>query len=59
MGGVHYRTDYIESAKLGEMVAISVLQDQRETYFEKYKLTLKKEYRFADTTTDVVIKGIR
>ena len=57
MGGVHYRTDYIESVKLGEMVAIGVLKDQRDTYFEKYSLTLKKEYRFVDTTTDLVIQN--
>lgn len=57
MAGVHYRTDYIESVKLGEMVAIEVLLDQKDTYFEKYSLTLKKEYRFVDTSADMVIKN--
>jgi PAP2 superfamily len=42
MAGVHYRSDYIESVKLGEMVAIGILQDQRNTYFENYSLTLKR-----------------
>jgi len=55
MSGVHYRTDYIESVKLGELLAIGILQDQRKTYFEKYSLTLKKEYRFADTSMDIII----
>ncbi len=55
MAGVHYRTDYIESVKLGEMLAIGILQDQRKTYFEKYILTLKKEYRIADRTQDAII----
>jgi hypothetical protein len=65
MVGVHYRSDYIQSVKLGEMVAIDtlqnnkigILQDQRNTYLERnYSLTIKKEYRFVDTTNDVVIK---
>jgi hypothetical protein len=65
MAGVHYRSDYIQSVKLGEMVAIDtlqnnkigILQDQRNTYLERnYSLTIKKEYRFVDTTNDVVIK---
>jgi hypothetical protein len=36
---------------------IGILQDQRNTYLERnYSLTIKKEYRFVDTTNDVVIK---
>jgi membrane-associated phospholipid phosphatase len=57
MAGVHYRTDYVESVKLGEKVAISVLKDQMETYFEKYKLTLKREYLFGDSPIDLEIKN--
>jgi membrane-associated phospholipid phosphatase len=65
MAGVHYRSDYVESVKLGEMVAIDtlynhkvgILQDQRNTCLERgYSFTLKKEYRFADTQNDLVIK---
>jgi hypothetical protein len=32
MAGVHYRSDYIDSLKLGEQIAISILEDQRLTY---------------------------
>jgi hypothetical protein len=34
--GVHWRSDYEESLKLGEAYAISVLQDQRLTYREPF-----------------------
>jgi hypothetical protein len=34
--GIHYRSDYTESLKLGEAVAISVLEDQRLTYKEQF-----------------------
>jgi hypothetical protein len=36
MAGVHYRSDYVDSLKLGEQVAISILEDQRLTYNENY-----------------------
>jgi len=36
MAGIHYRTEGIESFKLGEAVAISVLRDQRNTYNEDF-----------------------
>ncbi len=35
--GVHWRSDYVESLKLGEAVAISVLRDQRATYAEDFE----------------------
>lgn len=35
--GVHWRSDGIEGLKLGEAVAISILQDYRETYNEDFK----------------------
>ncbi len=38
--GVHWRTDYSESIRLGEEVAISILCDQRNTFNEAY------EFRF-------------
>jgi hypothetical protein len=35
--GVHWRSDTAESLKLGEVVAISVLRDQRVTYNEAFR----------------------
>jgi hypothetical protein len=35
--GVHWRSDYAESVKLGEAMAISVLQDERLTYIEPFE----------------------
>ena len=32
MGRVHWRSDYTESMRLGEKVAIQLLLEQRETY---------------------------
>ena len=32
IAGVHWRSDYVESLKLGEQIAISVLRDQWMTY---------------------------
>lgn len=34
LAGIHYRSDYVESVRLGEAVAISILRDQRLTYAE-------------------------
>lgn len=34
--GVHYRSDGIEGLKLGEAIAIGILQDYRETYNENF-----------------------
>lgn len=36
MAGIHWRTDFTESIKLGEAVAISILRDQRLTYKEDF-----------------------
>ena len=36
IAGVHWRSDYVESLKLGEGVAIAVLKDQRLTYGETF-----------------------
>ncbi|HXE76196.1 MAG TPA: vanadium-dependent haloperoxidase [Candidatus Xenobia bacterium] len=36
MAGIHYRSEGIESFKLGEAVALSVLRDQRGTYNEDF-----------------------
>jgi hypothetical protein len=40
--GIHWRTDYSESIKLGEAIAIGVLEEQAETYFEHHSFTLTK-----------------
>ncbi len=40
MGGVHYRSDYIESIKLGEAIAIRMLQEQKLTYNENFSFRL-------------------
>lgn len=34
--GIHWRTDYSESIKLGEAVAIGILRDQKHTYQEDF-----------------------
>ena len=36
IAGVHWRSDYVESMKLGEAIAISVLKDQKLTYGETF-----------------------
>lgn len=40
--GVHWRTDYSESIKLGEEIAIRILQEQKLTYNEYHHLSLTK-----------------
>lgn len=42
MAGVHWRTDYIESIRLGEAIAIGILQEQRATFNESHFFTLTK-----------------
>jgi hypothetical protein len=39
MGGVHWRSDYTESVRLGERIAILLLQEQGEMYNEHYSFT--------------------
>jgi hypothetical protein len=49
--GVHWRSDYSESLKLGEAIALSILADQRDCYnetFNGYSLT-----KFDGTTVTV------
>jgi hypothetical protein len=36
MAGVHWRSDASQSLKLGEAIAISILQEQRATYNEDF-----------------------
>jgi hypothetical protein len=36
IAGVHWRSDYAESLRLGEQIAISVLRDQRMTYVQDF-----------------------
>ena len=50
-GGIHYRSDYTQSLRLGEAVAISALRDRKLTYnesFEGYTFT-----RFDGTSVTV------
>ncbi len=41
-GGVHYWTDYTASLKLGEDIAIAILEEQKATYHEAVYFTLQK-----------------
>ena len=38
--GVHYYSDYLESYRLGEQVAIRLLEEQKGTYGENFSLTV-------------------
>lgn len=38
--GVHYFGDYIESARLGEKIAIGLLEEQKLTYHENFSMTV-------------------
>ncbi len=40
--GIHYRSDSDESLKLGEAVALSILQDKAPTYNEKFTVNITK-----------------
>lgn len=48
--GFHYRSDYSESLKLGEAVALGILEEQRGCYAEPVSFTLTK---FDGTTVTV------
>jgi len=41
MAGVHYYTDYYESLRMGERVAVGILQEQMLTYPEEVTMRLK------------------
>ena len=38
--GVHYYTDYIESLRMGEEIAIGLLEEQKLTYRENFSMTI-------------------
>jgi hypothetical protein len=38
--GVHYYTDYIESFRMGEEIAIGLLEEQKLTYRENFSMTV-------------------
>ena len=38
--GVHYYSDYIESIRLGEKIAIGILEEQKLTYNESFSMTV-------------------
>ena len=48
--GVHYRSDYSESIRLGEELALDILEEQKETYNETFSFTLT---RFDGTTVTI------
>lgn len=39
MAGVHYYSDYVESLRLGERVAVSILEEQAATYGERVSMS--------------------
>jgi hypothetical protein len=41
MAGVHYYSDYYDSLRMGERVAVSILLEQAPTYGEEVSLTFK------------------
>ncbi|MEO1086467.1 MAG: vanadium-dependent haloperoxidase, partial [Acidobacteriota bacterium] len=38
--GVHFYTDYIESIRMGEQIAIGILEEQKLTYGENFSMTV-------------------
>jgi hypothetical protein len=48
--GIHWRTEYSESLKLGEAVALGILEEQQATYNEGGSFTLTK---FDGTTVTI------
>lgn len=42
MAGVHWRSDYTQSLRLGEAIAIGILEEQKICYNEPHSLTLTK-----------------
>ena len=48
--GVHYRSDYSESVRLGEDLALDILEEQKSTYNETFSFTLT---RFDGTTVTI------
>ncbi len=40
MAGIHWRTDYWESVRLGERIAIGILEEQKATYNEQHSFSL-------------------
>jgi hypothetical protein len=40
--GIHYRSDYSESIRLGEALAIDILEEQKSTYNETFSFTLTR-----------------
>jgi hypothetical protein len=48
--GIHWRTDFTEGVKLGEAIALGILQEQAATYAEQAHFSLTK---FDGTTITV------
>jgi hypothetical protein len=56
MAGVHWRSDYTASLKLGERIALFILKKQRKDYHEKdWSFTLR---RFDGTKVTISRKGV-
>jgi hypothetical protein len=52
MAGVHWRSDYTQSLRLGEAIAIGILKEQKITYREM-STTQFKFTRFDGTTVSI------
>ena len=55
MAGVHWRSDYYESVRLGERVAICILHNQRKDYHEDYSFTFTS---FDGDTVTITRNGV-
>ena len=54
--GVHYFTDYIEGIRLGEKIAVSILEEQAYTFVEDFSMTIPT---FDRETLRITKKGSR
>ncbi len=55
MAGVHWRSDYFDSIRLGERVAICILFNQRNDYHENYSFTFTS---FDGETIEISKSGV-
>jgi membrane-associated phospholipid phosphatase len=58
MAGVHWRSDYYQSLRLGERVAICILYNQRKDYHEDYSFTFTSFDGQAVTITRNGVSGL-
>ena len=57
IAGVHYYTDYVESALLGEAITISMLREQMLTYHRNEKVTMTVPLLVKRTLPDAIREG--